>query len=43
MHILAIIVIIIINTFLGQEASGTCDASQLPPDRLVLSITDVMV
>ena len=35
-------IIIIVKTFLSQEASGTCDASQLPPDRLVLSITGVV-
>ena len=27
------IIIITIKTFLSQEASGTCDASQLPPDK----------
>ncbi len=28
---------------LSQQASGTLDASQFPPDRLVQSITDVAV
>ena len=37
------IIIIAIKTFLSQEASGTCDASQLPPDRLVSSIMGVVV
>ena len=38
-----IIMIMIMIAFLSQEASGTCDASQLHPDRLVLSITGVVV
>ena len=37
-----IIIIIISKTFLSQEASGTCDASRLPPDRLVSSIMGVV-
>ena len=41
--LIIIIIIIIIMMFLSQEASGTCEASQLPPDRLVLSITGVVV
>jgi len=28
---------------LRQQALGACDASQLPPDRLVLSIMDAYV
>ena len=28
---------------LSQEVSGACDAGQLPPDRLVLSITNVVM
>ena len=28
-----VIIIIIIKTLLSQEASGMCDASQLPPDQ----------
>ena len=39
---LSVIIIIISRTFLSQEASGTCDASQLPPDRLVSSIMGVV-
>ena len=30
-----VIIIIMIKTFLSQEASGMCDASQLPPDQHV--------
>ena len=40
---LMLLITIIIKTCLSQEASGTCDASQLPPDRLVSSITGVVV
>ena len=38
-----IITIVIIICCLSQEASGACNAGQLPPGRLVLSITNVVV
>ena len=31
------------NAGLAKQAAGACDASQLPPDRLVVSITNAVV